>query len=177
MKKLTQLLTGVLLAVGTVTVLASPQTAYALTCSGEITNTGEGSINIITCEDEQSVELICENGVFIDNANNQEGESGQGMQTGDVINVNETTITIGVTGCGQEEVPVTPEVPTGGTTPATPSTPASPAAPATPATKPVVLPHTANNSVVYVAVGLIVLVAVAVATRTGLALYRRHTSK
>lgn len=180
MKKLLRTLTSFAVVVGVVSVGLSAPT-YAVECDDlVISNTGEGSTNIIECETITEVIVECENNVIVANANFQEAESGEAtgsgsVSTGTAVNYNGTEVTVGAE-CSTTTTPTTPTTPRGTTTPQTPSTPTAESPATTPVT-PVALPNTASNSLPLAIYGLIALTVAAIATRTGLAVYRRRATK
>lgn len=175
MKKLLRTLTSFAVVVGVVSVGLSAPT-YAVECDDlVISNTGEGSTNIIECETITEVIVECENNVIVANASYLDAQSGNAVGTGSVstgtaVNYNGTEVTVGAD-CGT--TPETPATPTGSTTPQTPANTTPQPANTPAANTPTTLPNTANNSFAIVAYSLIALAAIAVISRVGLAVYRR----
>lgn len=177
MKKLLRTLTSFAVVVGIVSVGFSVPT-YAVECEDlVISNTGEGSENIIECETITEVIVECDNNIIVANANFQDAESGEAtgsgsVSTGTAVNYNGTEVTVGAD-CGSTSTPTTP---TGTTTPTTPAAP-TPENPTVTPTTPVVLPNTADDSLSLAVYSLIALAVAAIAARVGLALYRHSATK
>lgn len=182
MKKISQILIAVVLAVGFVGI-TDTSTAGAEECDVIIINgTGSDSDNVVECQVRVDVEVECIDNIYVLNENSQEAVTGevedQGNTTGgaavsgNATNSNGATVQIGAE-CVSEETPETPVTPT---TPTTPETPVTPAAVVTPTVA--VLPNTATNSITGMALAVIAaVVAILVASRLAITVYRRKALK
>lgn len=104
MKRVIQFLSSILLVVGISAGLASAETT---TCT--ISNTGQGSVNVCSTSTEESVEVTCENNIYVvtDNsqtsssggANNSGNTNGGSAITGNATNENNQVVKIG-SSCG-----------------------------------------------------------------------------
>lgn len=179
MKKLSQVLTAIVLSAGFVGNVAGAQAAQCT--SIVITNTGPNSNNSGTCTVNTTVAVTCVNNLYVLSQNDQTAVTGQASSlgnttagtaiTGNATNENGATVQIGAA-CGDTST-TTPE------TPATPTsnTPAGGAGQAE-AKKVAALPYTASSSViVWAGMSIAALLAALVATRIGFAVYRRVAAK
>lgn len=180
MKKVTQILVALVLSLGLASV---GQVANAQTPDCDnivIYNTGPGSDNVVLCINDATLEVECQNNIYVLNESSQEAVSGEAVSqgstaggnavSGSATNENGATVQIGAN-CGEVEAPVTP------TTPETPSTPVvTPVA--TPKEKPALLPYTSAGSLAEtIAVGLIALATVLLTARIAVTVYRRLALK
>lgn len=157
------------------------------TCT--INNTGAGSVNNCTDDNNVSVEATCVNNVYVDNRNIQGATTGNGTVTlntngggatsGDATNSNNDVVAIGASCAGgvttvAATTPTTTETPAGGKGGETATvTPA-----ATPAPAAAALPETGSNTVVDVAVaGVTILGGAVAASQIGSFAYRRLAVK
>lgn len=126
MKKLLQLLAvptlvaAAFVAANTTTVSAATQSCKNVV----ISNTGQGSTNIVTCADTEKITIECKNDTKIvldvdQNAQSgtakvSENTTGGSAKSGDVVNINQIDALIDNNNCFEEEdrTPETPEVPT-----------------------------------------------------------------
>lgn len=194
MKKLTQIVSAILLSVAFVGV---SNTVSAIEGEGEcsgafvITNTGPESENIITCIDVENLIVTCQNNIYVLNDNDQFAHTGNSQGegntitgnafTGDASNENRTIVEIGAE-CdvegeekegekGEKEEEKAPVVVTGAEVP---SAGAGAAAPQ----KVAALPFTAGNSTLETAAISAIVLATAFATiRLAVAAYRRQALK
>lgn len=116
MKRVLQMLAAVVLAAG----FSNGVAQAALNCT--ISNTGPGSTNTCTTEDDREITFTCENGILINNDTNQEvttgdaevidSTTGGGASSGDASNSNKTLVEV-VIACG-ESIAQNPEPTPGG---------------------------------------------------------------
>lgn len=174
MKKFIQIATATILSAGFVGAVAS---AEACTTDATVDNSGDGNVTVVTCDSEKTATISCVNNVVVGNYNVQEGESGEGSNTGNesggsvatgtVVNYNNTETTIGAA-CGTAATTPTP----------TPTPTTTPVVPGKGAVKPAALPNTAsNNTATIIAVSLASAAAVVGLSRATVASYRRFGNK
>lgn len=167
--------------------------ASAEPCSGAtIVDTGPNSNNVIGCSDVNTLTISCMNNVLVGTTNIQNGASGAAdnsdntvtgfAQTGTVANYNNTSVQLGITGCGQESAvtpPVAPVIPA-----ASAETPGGgeggASAPETPGGEGSAseLPNTSSTPIATaVAGGAAVLSVLALSSRFAIEAYRRFAIK
>ncbi|USN96770.1 MAG: hypothetical protein H6797_01030 [Candidatus Nomurabacteria bacterium] len=155
--------------------------ASAATCDGIVTLTGPDSNNTVSCNDVNNINVTCNNNLWVGTVNNQTGSSGSGdvsgnttggnVATGTVVNDNGQNVTIGTScngadGGGGVGVASTP----------TPSAPENPSGAGS--TTPSVLPYTANDTPLSIAVtGIVTAAGAYVATRLGIIAFRHYKLK
>lgn len=178
MKKLVHIISAAILSVAFIGSAASAQAAPT-TCTEDVVihNSGNGNVTTVTCNDERTATIICENGIVVGNYNEQGGESGDGeseggsVETGSVVNYNGTETTIGAS-CGESPSPT----PTPTTSPSVSPSPST--TPGAGAAKPASLPNTASASAETVVVAsLIAAAGIVVASRLAVAAYRHFNTK
>ena len=154
--------------------------AQAAPCDGVqvIRNTGEGSTNVVTCISSSDLHVTCVNNAYALDATSQTAVSGNAASnggsaiTGNATNTSGTVVAIGSSCAATTTETTTPTTPT--TTPAAASTPATAVA----ATKVAALPYTAgNNSATIVVATIVGTTILFVASRLGLAAYRRTNQR
>jgi hypothetical protein len=164
--------------------MAGVASAATVTC-GNISNTGPGSTNSITCVDENNKQVICNNDLKVSESNDQTSSSGSafttdntgagGATSGDSQANNNVTVTLGASCAPVTTASVTtPTTPTTTPTPAVGGKGAAPVATPQPAAKPVSLPETGSNTAQKVALDSVVaLGSTLVAVQLALLAYRR----
>lgn len=161
--------------------------AATTTSSCDITNTGPGSVNNCTLDENNITHVTCVNDVYVigsneqkansGNANNGGNTTGGSATTGDVRNDNNQSVSIGAS-CGAQVAATTPSTPaTGGKGAGPAATPA--AAAAAPASANVAsLPHTGSNAVLDTTIASVAVVGGAMAvSQLGVSAYRRFALK
>ena len=183
MKKVMQILSGSVLAIGLLVGSASADTTT--TNCGNISNTGPDSNNTITCVDQYNNDVICNNNTVVEVSGSQTSNSGgaftvdntySGSATsGSSDNSNVTNVSLGDS-CAPVAVAsvTTPATttPVASTTTATPATttPTPAVAPKTVAA----LPSTGSDSnIKYAGIGLAAVSALVIASQLSLSVYRR----
>jgi hypothetical protein len=102
MKRIIQAISGAILAIGLTAGVASADTVNC----GNISNTGPGSVNSITCTTSTGVNVYCNNDTHLTTTNNQNASSGYSVVTGNTTggsstsggaqNSNQTNLTVGL---------------------------------------------------------------------------------
>lgn len=174
MKKLIQIITAAVVSVAFIGTAVGAQTPPV--CDDIIiVNTGDDNDVEVNCETITNITITCSNNVATANINYQNGQSGSATvtgngsnyttSTGDVINTNNSAVTIDAS-CNGASVTPSPS----------PSVSPSPSATPKPSVKPAALPNTAGASAESVVVASIVAAAlVVIASRVIVAAYRRST--
>lgn len=152
--------------------------ASAATCDGIVTLTGPDSNNTVSCNEINNINVNCNNNLWVGTVNDQTGSSGSGdvsgntsggnVATGTVVNDNGQNVTIGTScnGAGSGGVDVA----------ATPNAPENPSGAGS--TTPSVLPYTANDTPLSIAVtGIVTAAGAYVATRLGIIAFRHYKLK
>lgn len=108
MKILTQ---GIYATIVTIGFMGAPVGAESGTCDSTISNTGSDSHNEVTCEESNKLSVVCKNGIYVLNKNDQTSSSGSvdvnnnttvgNIGSGDATNENGTTVKIGAS-CGDQ---------------------------------------------------------------------------
>jgi hypothetical protein len=121
MKRILQSLAVSLVTVGMTGGIAA---ADAVTCNGDISNTGPGSTNSVTCVDNENNSVSCDNNIIVSNDNDQNAGSGGafttgnttggGATSGDADNNNATVVEVGTSCAPVEATNSTPTPPAGG---------------------------------------------------------------
>lgn len=120
MKRAIQGLAAAIISVGCMGAAAGAESAN---CDSTINNTGADSHNEVTCTDSTKMSVVCKNGIYVLNDNEQSSGSGSvdadknttvgNISTGDAVNENGTTVKIGAS-CGAAAQPVTTPPQVGG---------------------------------------------------------------
>jgi LPXTG-motif cell wall-anchored protein len=186
-KKLLQTLAG---AVAGVALMGGVAAASTVTC-GNISNTGPGSTNTITCVDSQEHNVSCNNNVIVKNSNDQDAQSGGAFTTdntsggsassGNSSNSNSVVVTVGASCAPVQAASSQPSGGSGGGGEvAAASTSAAPAGGSGGggAAQVAALPETGSSNLQSAAVaGVAVLAAGLGLSRLGLLAYRRISLK
>lgn len=206
MKQLSMYITAAFITIGIGLAGVSPASAQEGPCNGSsvIYNTGPDSNNQVACVSNDQIKVTCEDNVYVGTANVQAAESGNAtgegntvvgkVKTGTAVNHNGTNVILGVTNCGNAEVPVTPGSgctancgggggvgsagAPGGVGAVASAAPVAPVAPQAGGQGAFMLPNTATPSPITAAfTAIAAAIAIAVATRLGIAAYHRVNLK
>jgi hypothetical protein len=180
MRKLLQTITATIVGA---CLMAGVASADSVTC-GNISNTGQGSTNTVTCVDTNTNIVSCVNNVVVSNINTQSSNSGSATSSGNTSggnassgsagNSNNVVVNVGAS-CTPQGTTAFVTTPVGGKGGGTPAAPVA----AAPAVAPVAaLPDTGSNSVVDTAVaGVIGIAGILAVSQLGVQAYRRFALK
>jgi len=177
MRKLVQIVTAAIIGVAFIGSVASAATTVNNCDKIVVTNTGEGSVTNVTCTVNVNATVVCENGIYVLDANSQTAVTGAASVIGNVTSG--SAISGSATNSSNQSVQIGASCTTASTSPTpTPTTTTTVSPTPTTTAKATALPNTSSVSAESaIVVGLAVAAVIVAASRLAIAAYRRFTLK